>query len=169
MDTTRDNIKANIIKFRKQSGLSQKQLADKLNVKSSRVSNWEQGENAPDIEMINQIANVLNIQPNELLGWDANEKAIRSELTFYSYLESIGYSLSINYGNITSKHMDDIKFENGDNHSIEVFDDATCEYVLCKDGIKTVFTDDEFIKFEEEIKKSIDYLIWQQNKKRTAP
>lgn len=37
-----------IRKYRKESGLTQEQLAGKINVTKSRVSNWEQGINRPD-------------------------------------------------------------------------------------------------------------------------
>ena len=36
-----------IRKYRKESGLTQEQLAGKINVTKSRVSNWEQGINSP--------------------------------------------------------------------------------------------------------------------------
>ena len=49
--------------YRKQSGLTQEQLASKINVTKSRVSNWEQGINRPDAD----ICRALNVSPSDLL------------------------------------------------------------------------------------------------------
>lgn len=56
-----------IRKFRKESGLTQEQLAEKINVSKSRVSNWEQGINRPDADIISNICRALNVSPSDLL------------------------------------------------------------------------------------------------------
>lgn len=56
-----------IRKFREVRGMSQKQLADSINVSNSRVSNWEQGINRPDADILAEICRVLNVSPSELL------------------------------------------------------------------------------------------------------
>lgn len=56
-----------IRKYRKESGLTQEQLADRINVTKSRVSNWEQGINRPDADIIGNICRVLNVSPSDLL------------------------------------------------------------------------------------------------------
>lgn len=43
------------------------QLAQKLGVSNSRVSNWEQGVNRPDADILADICRVLNVSPSELL------------------------------------------------------------------------------------------------------
>lgn len=53
--------------YRKERGLTQKQLADKINVTKSRVSNWEQGINRPDADILTDICRVLNVSPSDLL------------------------------------------------------------------------------------------------------
>ncbi len=53
--------------YRKESGLTQKQLADRINVTKSRVSNWEQGINRPDADILADICRVLNVSPSNLL------------------------------------------------------------------------------------------------------
>lgn len=53
--------------YRKESGLTQEQLADKINVTKSRVSNWEQGINRPDADIIGKICRALNVSPSNLL------------------------------------------------------------------------------------------------------
>lgn len=53
--------------YRKKAGLSQIQLAEKLNVTNRAVSNWESGANGIDIELIPAICAALNVAPNDLL------------------------------------------------------------------------------------------------------
>ena len=56
-----------IRKYRKESGLTQEQLAEKIDVSKSRVSNWEQGINRPDADIIGNICRALNVSPRDLL------------------------------------------------------------------------------------------------------
>ena len=48
-------------------GISQKELAEKLNISSGRVSNWEQGINRPDADILAQICLALDVSPSLLL------------------------------------------------------------------------------------------------------
>lgn len=56
-----------IRKYRKECGLTQEQLADKINATKSRVSNWEQGINRPDADIIADLCRALNVSPSDLL------------------------------------------------------------------------------------------------------
>lgn len=56
-----------IRKYREACGISQKQLAEKLGISNNRVSNWEQGINRPDADILADICRALNISPSELL------------------------------------------------------------------------------------------------------
>ena len=54
-------ISKNIKKFRKESEMTQQELAEKLNVTRQTVSNWENGKTQPDIDMLQNIAGELQI------------------------------------------------------------------------------------------------------------
>lgn len=56
-----------IRKYREESGLSQKDFALLIGVSNSRVSNWEQGINRPDADILADICRALNVSPSELL------------------------------------------------------------------------------------------------------
>ena len=56
-----------IKKYREDCGISQRELADTLGVSNTRVSNWEQGINRPDADMIGGICRALNVSPSHLL------------------------------------------------------------------------------------------------------
>ena len=60
-------IGARIRKYREACGISQKQLAEKLGISNNRVSNWEQGINRPDADILADICRALDISPSELL------------------------------------------------------------------------------------------------------
>ena len=58
----------NIRTLRLQNGLSQTDLASKLNVTKQCVSNWENDNVQPLIEMLVKIADTFNISTDTLLG-----------------------------------------------------------------------------------------------------
>ena len=60
-------IGSRIRKYRESRGLSQKDLADLIGVSNSRISNWEQGINRPNADIVADICKALNISPSELL------------------------------------------------------------------------------------------------------
>lgn len=61
-------LNENISRFRKAKGLSQEELAVKLNVVRQTVSKWENGLSVPDAEILVRIAELLEVSVNDLLG-----------------------------------------------------------------------------------------------------
>jgi putative transcriptional regulator len=53
--------------LRKESGLTQMELARKLNVKQNTISNWENGKSKPDIIMTTKLAEVLGVTTDEVI------------------------------------------------------------------------------------------------------
>lgn len=60
-------IGSRIRKYREERGLGQKQLAELIGVKNNRVSNWEQGLNRPDADILAALCRALQVSPSELL------------------------------------------------------------------------------------------------------
>lgn len=60
-------IGANIAAYRKQAGLTQAGLAEKLNYSDKAVSKWERGESVPDVLTLMQLASQFEITVNDLL------------------------------------------------------------------------------------------------------
>lgn len=56
-----------IVQLRKEKGLTQRELADRLNVSDKAVSRWETGRNYPDIEILQNLAAVLEVPVGDLL------------------------------------------------------------------------------------------------------
>ena len=59
-----ENLKA----LRKQKGLTQEELAIRLNVVRQTVSKWESGRSVPDADILLKIADVLDVSISDLLG-----------------------------------------------------------------------------------------------------
>lgn len=72
-------------KYREAQQLSQKDFAKLIGVSNSRVSNWEQGMNRPDVDILATICEVLKISPSELL--DINTPENDSEFMLFSSQE----------------------------------------------------------------------------------
>jgi len=56
-----------ILECRKEKGLTQEQLAEKMGVSSKSISRWENGNTLPDYSLLKDLCNELDINVNELL------------------------------------------------------------------------------------------------------
>lgn len=65
MDNTQ--FGAFIAQLRKEQGLTQKELADKLNVTDKAVSKWETGKGFPDVKLLEPLAQALGVSLVELM------------------------------------------------------------------------------------------------------
>ena len=63
-----------IKKLRLDNNLTQKELADKLNVTFQAVSKWENGKSVPDIAQLHEISKLFNIDISEILDGELKEK-----------------------------------------------------------------------------------------------
>ena len=64
------NFGENFKNIRKQCGLSQQEVADKLQIKQSSVSDWENDVSRPDYEKLIALAKLYDVTLYELLGID---------------------------------------------------------------------------------------------------
>lgn len=62
-----------ICKLRKDKGLTQSELAKKMNVTDKAVSKWERNIACPDINSIPKLAEIFGVSVDEILG-DSNKK-----------------------------------------------------------------------------------------------
>lgn len=62
-------IAENIKFYRKQMGLTQGELAEKLCGKKSLVSNYENGYSTPDIATLCKLADIFDVTLDELVEW----------------------------------------------------------------------------------------------------
>lgn len=63
-----------ILDLRKQNKMTQKELADKLNVTAQAVSKWENGRGIPDIEILQKISTEFNVNIESILNGEKHKK-----------------------------------------------------------------------------------------------
>ena len=87
-------LKENIKLIRKQKGLSQEELAVKLNVVRQTISKWEQGLSVPDSELLVSLADALDTSVSTLLGETISEENPDSLKEISEKLEIINLQLT---------------------------------------------------------------------------
>lgn len=79
-------IAKNLSTLRSQSGLTQAELAEKLNYSDKAVSRWERGDTLPDINVLYQLCDFYGIDMNTLVSDDAEltppKKDLKNSLQF---------------------------------------------------------------------------------------
>ena len=65
--TLRNQIGSNIAAYRKQAGLTQAGLAEKLNYSDKSISKWERGDVTTDVFVLMQIADIFGVDVDYLL------------------------------------------------------------------------------------------------------
>ena len=56
-----------IVELRKEKGMTQQELADKLHITDKAVSKWERGLSYPDITSISKLASILGVESSYLI------------------------------------------------------------------------------------------------------
>ena len=64
-----------LMKLRKLAGLSQEEVAEKLEVTRQTVSKWETGQSSPDLDKVLPLCNLYNVTPDELLHEGGSDEA----------------------------------------------------------------------------------------------
>ena len=131
-----------IERARKEKGLTQKQLAEKLYVSNKAVSKWERGLNYPDIALLKPLSEILDISIAHLICDEKNstesvvektieisqseKNKIKGELKFRSIsvivICFILISLQLyNHDLISNLNIDDIQVRGLDAHNLTTF------------------------------------------------
>ncbi len=80
MEDLKNIIAGNIGQLRRQAGMTQLELAEKLSYSDKAISKWERGESLPDIVTLKDIAELFNVSVDYLLRADhPKESDIRRE------------------------------------------------------------------------------------------
>lgn len=74
--------------LRKEKGLTQRELAERINVSDKAVSKWERGVGCPDVSLVSEIAKFFGADLESILSGKLSENAIdggnMKKLKFYS-------------------------------------------------------------------------------------
>ncbi|KGK86519.1 XRE family transcriptional regulator [Desulfosporosinus sp. HMP52] len=64
------NVGKIIRELRIEKGITQKQLADKMNISDKTVSKWERGLGCPDVSLLSELSDLLEVDIGKLLSGD---------------------------------------------------------------------------------------------------
>ena len=67
MENIKQIVAKNISDLRKASGMTQLELADRLNYSDKAVSKWERGDSLPDVTVLKQVADLFTVTVDYLL------------------------------------------------------------------------------------------------------
>ena len=84
----RKSIGKFILTLRKEKNLTQKDLANILNVSDKTISRWECEETMPDLSLIPEIANYFDITVDELLRGERNTFVFKNSTNSTSFLDN---------------------------------------------------------------------------------
>ncbi len=70
----KENLAKNLVACRKAFGLTQAELAEKLNYSDKAVSKWERGESVPDLIVLKQLADFYGVTVDKLISENKNIK-----------------------------------------------------------------------------------------------
>lgn len=65
-----DRLNQNIKNFRAFRKMTQEELATQIGKTKNVISNWERGDNSPDVDTVVKLCKVLSVTPNQMFGWE---------------------------------------------------------------------------------------------------
>ena len=142
----------NILKLRKQNGLSQEQLGEQVGVTRQTISNWELNETTPNPEQLKLLSKALNVSIDELLDNDVKnvviEKVSNKTLDSYGrqdlsttgtgdgYYITNGYALPIKWEKSSRKSKTKYKYDDG--KEVKINDGNTFVQIMPSDYSPTI-------------------------------
>lgn len=81
----KDIVAENLIYYRKKSGMSQLELAQKLNYSNKNISKWENAETTPNVFVLKTIADLYGITVDDLL----KQPSTNDKQTYSEYVNAI--------------------------------------------------------------------------------
>jgi AbrB family looped-hinge helix DNA binding protein len=69
-------FKDNLVYLRKMKGMSQENLAARLDITRQTLSKWELGECSPDIEKSKMLADIFGVSLDDLVSYDASSEGL---------------------------------------------------------------------------------------------
>ncbi len=160
------NIGENIKRFRKEKGLTQRELGERLNMSQSAIGQFENNTTSPKLETVEKIASALETTPFKLMGseyfdlkYPEIEQQANEETKFIDYLQSLGYIVK---DIVTPSQIPVEEFEKASRMDLLTEEEIKVGYVpaeshsyeLIKDGKGIILEDDEFselLKFTKDV------------------
>lgn len=79
MKDVKSQVSANLSALRKQRGITQAELAEKLNYSDKAISRWEKGDTLPDLNVLYEICQFYGITMNDLVSEECTASQIQEQ------------------------------------------------------------------------------------------
>ena len=89
-DKLKQNLANNLGYYRKQLGLTQTELAEKLNYSDKSISKWERGDGLPDLTVTAQLADIFGLTVNDMISEKPRKRLMTTRNKIIITLLSIG-------------------------------------------------------------------------------
>ena len=89
------SIGETIATLRKEKGMTQSQLAEKMNVTDKAVSKWERDLSCPDINSIPKLAEVLDVSVEELLSAQSKKESHKVDEIIHLILIGVALAMGV--------------------------------------------------------------------------
>ena len=89
-DKLKQNLANNLGYYRKQLGLTQTELAEKLNYSDKSISKWERGDGLPDLTVTAQLADIFGLTVNDMISEKPRRRLMTTRNKIIITLLSIG-------------------------------------------------------------------------------
>ena len=90
-----------LYRLRKEKGMTQKQIAERLNISDKAISKWERGLGCPDVSLLGELSNIYEINIEKLLAGDLQPNNIEM-----GNLKRLKFYVCSNCGNIINNTGD---------------------------------------------------------------
>ena len=80
-----------LAELRKENGMTQEQLAEKLNVARRTISRWEPGNNMPDIDILIELSDLYAVDLREILNGERKSEKMKNEIK-ETVLQAVDYT-----------------------------------------------------------------------------
>ena len=103
MEDIKDIVAKNISELRQSRGMTQLELAEKLNYSDKSISKWERAESTPDVSVLVEIARLFDVTLDYLVQKEHPKEVIGSERRTFQYnrraiayiSESVGWIVAV--------------------------------------------------------------------------
>lgn len=126
-----------ILELRREKGMTQKQLADAMNISDKTVSKWERGLGCPDVSLLGELSAALEVSVEKLLGGclDKNDTdgGNMKKLKFYVCPECGNIMTSTGKSEISccGRKLSELKAVKADeNHSVNIEETEDESYIV---------------------------------------
>ncbi len=92
---TNKNIGEMISSLRKEKGMTQSDLAEKMNVTDKAVSKWERNLSCPDVNSIPKLAEVLGVSVDELMNTKKKKVSSDNKITEILNIALMGIGIAM--------------------------------------------------------------------------